>query len=155
MKNKKLYYFLNLTWGLPLTLFGVIIALMLIIAGKRPKHHGGCLYFNIGKSWGGLELGLFFLTDESDSEHVKNHEFGHSIQNAWFGILMPFIVSMPSAARYWYRRLRTAFNLSNPPYDSIWFEGWATKLGYENIGLWDSKPNRFSEEDSVSHPRDV
>lgn len=136
MRSKKLYYFLNLTWGLPLTLIGAAAALILIASGKKPKRHGGCLYFNIGKSWGGLELGLFFLTDGRDSEHVKNHEFGHSIQNAWLGVLTPFVIWIPSSARYWYRRLREAKHLSNPPYDSIWFERWATELGYKNIAYW-------------------
>ena len=136
MKNKRLYYFLNLTWGLPLTLIGAAAALVLMLAGQKPKRHGGCLYFNVGKNWGGLELGLFFLTDDSDSEYLKNHEFGHSIQNAWLGIFTPFVIWIPSIIRYWYRRTRTALHLSNLPYDSIWFERWATDLGRSTISLW-------------------
>lgn len=140
MKNKKLYYFLNLTWGLPMTLLGAIVAVVLIIAGKKPKRHGGCLYFNVGKSWGGLELGLFFLTDEHDSHNVKTHEFGHSIQNARFGFLMPFIVCIPSAVRYWYRELRYYRRGKTPKttYDDIWFEGQATRLGKENLMYWNT-----------------
>ncbi len=49
------------------------------------------------------------------------------------GFFMPFIVSIPSAVRYWYREylVRDGKKLSweLPPYDSIWFEGWATALG--------------------------
>ena len=139
MKSKKLYYFLNLTWGLPLTLLGAFIALALILAGKRPKRHGGCLYFNVGKRWGGLELGLFFLTDGDDVWLLKNHEFGHSIQNAMLGPFMPIVITIPSAVRYWYRRARTARHLENPPYDSVWFERWATELGFRNIGRWENR----------------
>lgn len=137
MKNKVLYYVLSLTWGLPMTMIGAVVALCLVISGHKPKRWGGCIYFNVGKRWGGLELGLFFLTDKRDSESTKNHEFGHSIQNCRYGFLMPFIVCIPSAARYWYRELRMAMGLKNETgYDSIWFEGEATKLGNEYIEMW-------------------
>lgn len=137
MKNKVLYYILSLTWGLPVTLLGTIIAAALIITGHKPRRWGGCLYFNVGDRWGGCEFGLFFLTDKLDNEHVKNHEFGHSIQNCYLGVFMPFIVSIPSAVRYWYREIRERRGLVNKmSYDSMWFEGWATSLGNENIKYW-------------------
>ena len=140
MKSKALYYFLSFTWGLPLTLIGAIVAVCLMASGHKPKRWGGCIYFNVGKNWGGLELGLFFLTDSRDSEHTKNHELGHSIQNCKYGFMMPFIVCIPSAARYWYRELRDRRGLPNEtPYDAIWFEGEATELGYKYIGTWTNK----------------
>lgn len=141
MKNKKLYYVLNLTWGLPMTLLGAIVAIVLLIIGKKPKRHGGCWYFNVGKSWGGCELGLFFLTDSQDNDSVKTHEFGHSIQNARFGLLMPFIVCIPSAVRYWYRELWFYRRGRRPKtaYDDIWFEGQATRLGKENLRYWEKE----------------
>lgn len=131
--TKKQFYISNLTWGLPLTLIGLIVALVLICTGHKPKRHGGCFYFNVGKSWGGLNLGLVFLTDERDSEHTKNHEFGHAVQNAKYGLLMPFIVCIPSVIRYWYREIKKP----TTDYDDIWFEGEATKLGNEYINKWD------------------
>lgn len=56
---------------------------------------------------------------------------GHAIQNIILGVFMPFVVCIPSAVRYWWRewvkhRGRSA---TLPPYDSIWFEGWASRLG--------------------------
>lgn len=133
--TKKQFYTLNLTWGILLNIVGFIVALVLLCTGAKPKKHGGCIYFNVGKSWGGLELGLVFLTDERDSEHTKNHELGHAVQNAKYGLLMPFIVSIPSAIRYWYREFKYYRKGKKPPtdYDSIWFEGEATKLGNEYI----------------------
>ena len=137
MKYKPLYYFLSITWGLPLTLIGALISLTLIIAGYKPRRWGGCIYFNVGERWGGCELGLFFLTDKSDDEQIKNHEFGHSIQNCYLGVIMPFVVSIPSAVRYWYREIRERTGLkNNTSYDSIWFERWATRLGNKNIKYW-------------------
>lgn len=130
MKNKYLYYILNLTWGLPLNIIGGLVALVLLVMGYKPRKWGGCFYFNVGERWGGIELGIFFITDKADSTHVKNHEFGHSIQNCIFGFVMPFLICIPSAIRYWYREIRERNGLKNKTaYDDIWFEGWATQLG--------------------------
>ena len=122
-----LFYFFSLTWGLPMTLFGALTALALVIFGHKPKLWRGCIYFEVGKSWGGLEMGLFFLVHRGASAHLKNHEFGHGIQNCILGPLMPFLVSVPSAIRYWYRKFREP----QTEYDSIWFERWASRLGEE------------------------
>lgn len=105
--NKPLYYILNCTWGCIMTLIGAVVALVLMCAGKKPQKHAGCTYFNIGKSWGGMELGCFFLTDSHDSNSTKNHEFGHSLQNCLWGPLFPFVVCIPSAIRYWLREFKT------------------------------------------------
>lgn len=121
---KFLFYTLSLTWGLPLTIIGAIIFSILIILGKKPKKWDYCYYINIGKSWGGLELGLFFIVDENDSIHTKKHEQGHGIQNCYFGPFMIFIVFIPSAMRYWYREIIKKINPNKAlsEYDSIWFE---------------------------------
>lgn len=105
--NKSLYYILNFTWGCIMTLIGAVIALILLCVGKKPKKHAGCTYFNVGKSWGGMELGYFFLTDSYDSKHTKDHEFGHALQNCLWGPLFPFVICIPSAIRYWLQEFKT------------------------------------------------
>lgn len=135
--NKTLYYILNLTWGLPLTFIGLIVSLVLLICGFKPKKHAGCWYFEIGKNWGGFELGLCFVKDDSNSEHIKNHEFGHGIQNALYGPFGLIFVNIPSVIRYWYRHFRAKKHLPNPPYDSIWFEGQATEWGTKIAEIWE------------------
>ena len=113
-----------------MNIVGFIVALLLLCVGKRPKRWGDCFYFEVGKNWGGLELGIFFITDRYAGASTRNHEHGHAIQNCFFGFLMPFIVGIPSAVRYWYRRIRTKKGLpNNTEYDDIWFEGQATRLG--------------------------
>ena len=64
---------------------------------------------------------------------LRDHEFGHSIQNCRFGPLMPFLVSIPSSTRYRWRlfRERVLKKPSATPYDSVWFEAQATRLGTE------------------------
>lgn len=105
--KKMMYYILNCTWGCIMTFIGALIAFVLICIGKTPKKHGGCIYFNVGERWGGMELGLFFLTDSHDVTSTKNHEFGHSLQNCIWGPLFPFIICIPSATRYWLREQKT------------------------------------------------
>lgn len=140
MKNKALFYILSFTWGIIMTVIGLISAVVLICAGHTPKRWGGCLYFNIGENWGGLSLGLVIITDKRDNESTKNHEFGHAIQNCRYGLLMPFIVCIPSAIRYHYRNWRTGHGKKNKTgYYDIWFEGEATKLGNKYIEEWQHK----------------
>ena len=145
MKNgnmdKSIFYLLSFTWGLPLTLVGLIVGIGLMIAGKKPERWGACWYFKVGKNWGGVNFGLIFLTDDTPSEHRKNHEHGHAIQNCYFGLLMPFIVCIPSAARYWYFKLKYVRKGLTPPtaYDSAWFEGDASKLGTIYAAKWNKE----------------
>ena len=135
--SKVLFYLLNLTWGLPLNIGGFFVALGLLLTGHKPHRWGPCIYFEVGKNWGGCEWGMVFVTDKTSGERIRNHEMGHALQNCYFGPLMPFLICLPSTLRYWFRRIREEL-LKIPPkksYDSIWFEGQATRLGY---AYWDA-----------------
>lgn len=138
--SKKIYWALSLTWGLILTLLGLTIALILLCCRKKPYRHLYGYVFTVGENWGGFSLGPISVVSKTAHFRTLNHEFGHSIQNCYFGPLMPFIVSIPSAVRYWYREflVRTGKKKSweLPSYDSIWFEGMATRLGNK---YYDSK----------------
>jgi hypothetical protein len=138
MKNKYLYYFLSFTWGLPMVLVGGIVALVMLITGHKPHKNGGGIRFEVGKNWGGVSLGLVILTNENPSQHIKNHEFGHTFQNCWWGPLDAFVIEIPSAIRYWYRELKYYRRGLRPPteYDAIWFEGQATSLGTKYMSSW-------------------
>lgn len=131
------FYVLSFTWGLPLTICGAVVAVGLMATGHRPRRWGGCWYFNLGKSnWGGLNLGLFFFTDNRDSTYTKNHEFGHAIQNCYLGpIMIPLVLC--SAVRYHYLNYLEKQGLPVPEYDSWWFEGQATEYGHKYIKLWE------------------
>lgn len=135
--NKVAFYILSLTWGLPLTLIGCLVAGVLMCLGYRPKKFGYSYYFEIGTDWGGLEMGLFFLTEKFPAKTLCAHEFGHGIQNCLYGIFMIPLVCIPSAIRYWYReviwRISPKKYYSLPEYDAIWFEGQATKWGTKMI----------------------
>ena len=131
--KKSIFYLLSFTWGAILTVIGLIVAgVLLVFKKKKPKRWGYCWYFEVGEGWGGLELGPIFLTSKNPSIHTRNHERGHAIQNCWFGPLFILLVWIPSATRYWYRRIRSKMGLPNKTdYDDIWFEEQATRLGNE------------------------
>ena len=104
--SKFKFYLLSFTWGLPMTLIGCLVALVLLITGHKPKKWGYCYYFEVGECWGGSEFGAFFICDKNSGEYIKNHEFGHGLQNCYWGFLMPFVVCIPSAYRYWLRNFK-------------------------------------------------
>lgn len=134
--KKSTFYILSLTWGLPITMVGYIVASVLYISGCKLKRHGWCRHFELGKNWGGLNLGPVFLTHKDPSDHMKNHEFGHAIQNCIYGPFMILII-LASAIRYWIReyrhRIKKVPYADLPPYDSVWFEGQATAYGTKHI----------------------
>ena len=126
--NKVAYYILSFTWGLPMNLIGSVVALILMCRGKKPIRYGWNYYFECNVSWG-LELGIFFIGPKNASEHLKNHELGHSIQNIYYGPFTIGVVSIPSAIRFWIRHFKQKKGQKLVPYDDIWFEGTATKSG--------------------------
>ena len=101
------FYILSFTWGIILSLAGSFMILALLIAGKKPKLFHGRVYIQVGKNWGGCEMGCFFICDDHPSITLKQHECGHGIQNILFGPLTPFLVSIPSAARYQLRERKS------------------------------------------------
>ena len=135
--TKKDFYILNWTWGILMSLIGALVCGCILLYGVITKKNyklkkcGWCYYIPIGKNWGGVELGMFFLCDDKESSATCWHEHGHSIQNCYWGLLMPFVISIPSCIRYWYREFKYYKKGLTPPntYDSIWFEGEATLLG--------------------------
>lgn len=95
------FWIIQCTWGIIMTFIGAVAALGLIITGHKPKLLGPNVYFEVGESWGGVSFGPFFICCRNSDLATKYHECGHSIQNMIWGPLMPFVVCIPSAARYW------------------------------------------------------
>ena len=128
------FYFLSFTWGFIMSFIGLIAIAVLACMGRVHTFHGR-LYGTIGKGWGGVELGCFFICGEDcQSDHLRGHECGHGIQNIIWGPLMPFVICIPSAIRYWYFEFYWRKHKRYPnDYDSIWFEGQATRWGKKYV----------------------
>lgn len=99
--KKVMFYVLSCTWGIILTIMGAVVALALLITGHKPHKFYNSVYFRVGDNWGGFEMGPFFIIDKQGDLPTKQHEAGHGIQNIVLGPLMPFVVSIPSATRWW------------------------------------------------------
>ena len=137
----KEFYFRSFTWGVPVNVGGALISLFLLASGHEPHRFGRCIRFDIGKNWGGGSLGVFMFTCRNASKRLKEHEHGHSLQNCYYGPMMPLLVNVPSSLRFWYRKavMRLVPGKKLPPYDSIWFEAEATRLGKEYIKKMEDK----------------
>ena len=163
MKAKKIlfcimFWVVSLTWGIIMTSIGLIatgsLNLVKLIAKlfkkdlKIKTHINGCaLITEVGGNWGGLELGAVALcgnyseTSPNWFEHTRRHEFGHAVQHLIFGPFFIFVVAIPSACRYWYQRIMQGKGkyFASDWYDSIWFEGGATRWGTKVVDWLESK----------------
>lgn len=139
MKHMWLYYLLNYTWGIIMTLIGwIVLGFVRLFLCKKVVEHGKfgpCHYAMLFNNWGGLELGTNFLLADNMGEdwtlHTKQHETGHTFQNALFGPLAIFLIFIPSAVRYWINTIRSHNGKENKPYDLFWAEGSASTIGKE------------------------
>jgi hypothetical protein len=57
VNNKKIYYILNLTWGLPLTLVGFLLTVILLPFGAKIHKYGHTYYVTLPKGYFGFSLG--------------------------------------------------------------------------------------------------
>ena len=138
------FYVWSFTWGAIQSILGAAVALIAFqfAPGARMKRDG--LFFCVeipGITWG-LECGIFYICSVDALQFIRLHEKGHQIQNLIFGPLQPFIITIPSILRFWYRRFRAAIkHPCKTDYYDIWFESGATELGVnfekflKNIGF--------------------
>lgn len=127
--KRKMYYVMSFTWGLPLTLCGLIVALFLLVTGHRPRRYHGCLHFELGRTrWGGLNLGPVLLTQREPPEYLVTHELGHAVQNTKYGPgMIPLVIR--SVCRYHVHNWKAWRGLPVPSYYSDWFEAQASEYG--------------------------
>lgn len=131
--SAKEFYFRSFTWGLPVNIGGAVVALAMLATGHKPQKYGNCIHFDVGDNWGGGSCGVFIFTGKNVPEKVKQHEAGHSLQNCYYGPLMPLLVNLPSTTRF---LVRGALEKLLPgsvktDYYSVWFENQASRLGTE------------------------
>lgn len=122
--TKERFYLLSFTWGLIMTLCGLIVSIALITTGHKPQKWGWSWYFEVGDGGCGFSCGPFFFVSKGATDSLKNHECGHGIQNAILGPMM-VVLTLASMTRFWYREIFGA----KTSYDDWWFEGDASRLG--------------------------
>ena len=154
LKHRWLYYLMACTWGIIMTILGLIITLILgIVKIFIPKKVIFERYYwiysiTVGPEWwGGCEMGLMFLRDHNSSvNYINPHEFGHTFQNCLLGPLFPFMVAIPSAIRYWLREIFPKKIWA--PYDSAWFEDAATQCGVYAVRILNQKQEALDKKEN-------
>lgn len=132
------YYLLQWTWGIIMNIIGGGMALFMLITGHKPHKYGPAIYFRCKKMDGfGFSLGIFFVIGKT-ADSLRDHEFGHTLQNVAYGPIAPFIVYIPSVVRYQYfnfKYWRKGYPLPFD-YNRIWFEKQATIWGTCFMTYW-------------------
>ena len=101
------FYFLSFTWGIILTGTGVLVSAAMLITGHKPHLFKCDIYFEAGEKWKGINLGVFFIIHKNSELSEKQRLAGYGIENAVFGVVTPFIVTIPFLLRNWLRRFKT------------------------------------------------
>ena len=116
--------------GWALSAVGAVVYAALRLFRQKPRDfHGVCPFFVIGKNWGGVSFGWFFICGSGSGFGTRAHEVGHIVQNAQVGGLKMLGLTICSASRYWARKLVK----STSPYNSWWFEQQASTLGSQYV----------------------
>lgn len=145
--SRSKFIFLSLFWGTIMSFIGVIAAIGLLITGHKPKKYGYCYHFEVDKALGGVSLGCVIITGKNASTHTKDHEHGHALQNCIYGPLMLFVIGIPSFIRCQYYNMRYKLGMKNKDYDSIWFEGDATKRGTQFMNAFRAAERNTNDQD--------
>lgn len=138
-----LFTALQILWGLPQTLLGLLMYLYwLPRASRRYWYHGARV-----TEWttgGGISLGLFVfvsekasrymldgrqLTDAESKTGVRVHEYGHCIQSLILGPLYLIAVGIPSYLWANLPALRRRRREKGVSYYAVYPENWANCLG--------------------------
>lgn len=128
-----IFYLIQFTWGLLYNLVGLGMAIWMLVTGHKPHRCGPYIYFLAPELPGSIEGGIFYIASTTNAR-TNLHEMGHGLQNMVWGPLMAFVISIPSAIRFWYREWywKNKYPITGkalPEYDAIWFEGQATRWG--------------------------
>lgn len=128
------YILLQLTWGLPQSLVGLLI--LLLVRAERCERFCGAVV----TEWemeAGLSMGLFIFMPRCFPEERRGrlllHEYGHTLQSLLLGPLYLPMVALPSVL--WanlpqFRKLRRERGVS---YYDVYPEKWADHLGEKAI----------------------
>jgi hypothetical protein len=126
------FWLLSLTWGLPLTLGGIVFFLISFLTRniKDVKIVVGRVVVTLKSNIGGVSLGGFNFIGKWATIEVKWHEIGHSVQNYIMGpFILPFALWSLIRAALW-----TKIVNKNPKADydkDYWLEWHANRMGFK------------------------
>lgn len=136
-----MFYFIQFTWGLPVNIFSGIAFLIFRIMKYRQEsfYFSRITYLPTKRAIGVFSLGIFIFASISETEwetyggsENSIHEYGHVCQALILGPFYWIFVAIPSLIWFWlYEGYREKYNI---PYESLYCESWASRLGKRVIG---------------------
>ena len=143
-----MYTLLQLTWGLPQTLMGLVVFLLNV---RRPHRMFSGAVLTSWKLKQSLSLGLFIFVSDDPFYYYQSqkkrysydeffgmfavHEYGHTIQSLMFGPLYLLIVGIPSLIWADLPALIDMRVRKRMSYFSIFPEKQANRLGEKYTGM--------------------
>jgi hypothetical protein len=83
--DEKTFFRRSWTWGVIMTVIGKMVHAVLGWFGYKAERNMYGYVIYIGKGWGGAGMGPYCIACRDISVSTLNHEFGHAIQNCYFG----------------------------------------------------------------------
>lgn len=130
------YFFYRLwqwTWGLPQTLAGAVITLIL---ARQPHFSYQGAVATVWPLPSSMSLGMFlFLRKDwtAQEQRLLAHEYGHTIQSLFLGPLYLLIIGLPSFLWAGFPPLVKLRRRKKLPYSWLYTERWADRCGRAGI----------------------
>ena len=119
-------------WQLPQNLLGLCLLLYYKHEKEYHRLNGRRFYFT-KEMPSGISLGNYIIMNRADKEDGMRHEYGHSIQSRWLGLL--YLPTIGLLSGIWNLidvhivSPRIGYKASYKLYYSMPWEAWADKLG--------------------------
>lgn len=143
--RKFLFYLIQWTYALPQNLIGLTLFLYFRLKYHCPAER---FRFAIWTGWprkDGVSLGTFIFTGKADSEALKKHEYGHSLQSLILGPLYLPVIGLPSILWANAKRLARKWQSGQKDYYEFYPEKWANRLGKTHISTNGKEQENESE----------
>jgi hypothetical protein len=122
---------LQLTWGLPQTLLGLILLLRFRGCPRSRFRESVCVHW---QGRGGMSLGLFLFVPEDPSAALLVHEYGHTVQSLLLGPLYLILIGIPSTLWGFLPACARKRKEKQLSYFSFFTEKWANRWGEKVTG---------------------
>lgn len=120
---------INWTWCLPQNIIGLFVLLFTKLQGAKTERYNGT-FVTRWKYGSGVSLGQFIFVSEYASEMTIKHEYGHTRQSLYLGLMYLLVIGLPSII--WagcFGGYRAKHGVS---YYKFYTEKWANALGGVN-----------------------
>ena len=154
MAGRVIYYFLQCTWGLVLNLAGGLMWLLLHLRGARGFRYqnAAVTYWDRASS---MAIGSFIFLEkdlDQEEERILYHEYGHTFQSAWLGLLYLPVIALPSLIWANSRRLERYRRRTATSYYKFYPERWADRIGTWQLRKINKTERRKNEMDYPKIP---